>query len=125
LAQDGANRRRRHKRDIDQRHERGRQPGPIDDRQTREQRGELATFVRPILNKPRRKAALHELSNHRVRLVPHHDHHIVHARVEKGRDDARQERVPGAERQIRLEPTHTSRLARRENDHWDHAIAGL
>ena len=125
MAQDGADRRRRHKRDVDQRHKRGRHPGPIDNGQTREQRRELAAFVRTILNKPRRKAALHELGNHRVRLMPHHDHHIVHTRVEKGRDDARQERVPCAKRQVRLEPTHASRLARREDDHGDHEIAGL
>ena len=81
---------------------------------------ELTAVVFPVDDEARRQAALGKGGGDRVRLVPHHDDHVVDARVEKRLHDAGEKRVAVAGRQARLGPAHPGRAARGEHDGGDH-----
>ncbi len=73
-------------------------PGRSIDVEAGDQRRQLAAVVVAVHHEARRQPALGETAGDGIGVVPDHHDHVVDAGVEKGADDARQERVVVAER---------------------------
>jgi len=88
-----ANRARRDKRNVDQRHEHRSHAGPVDGIQASKDRGELAGPIRVVDYKPGGDATLNQRGRNRVRFVPKDYDNIVDARVQERSHDSRDERI--------------------------------